>query len=549
MTCITKIGHSCGSSDALQVFANEDGTVSGYCFACDTYEPNPYGEPRKLKDLPKVKIKSKEDVIGEMEEISKLPKNYDLKERKLRATSFDHFHVKTGLSETDGKTPNIMFFPYTKAGEVVKYKCRLLQEKRMWSLGFENDVDLFGWEEAKASGAKRLIITEGEFDAIALHRILELYTKSEWKGNMPAVCSLPNGAAAASKDMARLLPEIRKHFKDISLAFDQDDAGKLAVDEVCKLCPEAKVIDLPGKDANDCLVKGLGKAAHKSVTFHSEKPKNTRLVWGRDIHDQAKEAAEWGLTWPWKGMTDKTRGIRFGETIYIAAGEKMGKSEVVNALAKHLAVDHKLKVMLAKPEESNVKTYKMLNSKVTGKIFHDPTVAFDEEAYEKGGQLIKDNVCMLNLYQNITWEVLRSDIYAAVSEGVKAVFIDPITNLTNGLHTSEINEKLQGISQDLAAMAKDLDIVIFIFCHLNKPSKGSVPWDRGGKITTDYFAGSSAMARSCNYALGLEGDKDPDKTLEERNMRQLVLLADREFGESGACELYWDYKTGLFNET
>jgi twinkle protein len=131
---------------------------------------------------------------------------------------------------------------------------------------------------------------------------------------------------------------------------------------------------------------------------------------------------------------------------------------------------------------------------------------------------------------------------------VKAVFIDPITNLTNGMASSEINTALQGISQELATMAKDLDIVIFIFCHLNKPPKGSTPWDRGGKITTDYFAGSSAMARSCNYAIGMEGNKDPELSEEERNMRKLVLLADREYGESGEITLYWDKNTSLFNE-
>jgi twinkle protein len=545
-----KMPHSCGSSDALQIFENEDGTLSGYCFACDTYESDPLGEGKTIKDIPKkqLKIKSKDQILEEMKEISELAELVDLKQRRIRSASLEYFGCKIGFSQIDGKTPNIIFFPYTKGGEIVKYKCRLLERKSMWSVGIDNDVDLFGWEQAKASGAKRLVITEGEYDAIALRRILEIHTKDQFKDHIPAVCSLPNGAGSAGRDMARLLPEIRRHFKDIALAFDQDEAGAEAEAEVCKLCPEAKAIALPAKDANDCLIKGMGKAAHKAVAFNSEKVKNTRLVWGRDIHEQAKKAAEWGLSWPWKSMTEKTRGIRFGETIYIAAGEKMGKSEVVNALAKHLAVDHKLKVMLAKPEEANTKTYKMLNSKVTGRIFHDPTVEFDEEAYEEGGNLIKDNVCMLNLYQNITWEVLRSDIYSAVSEGVKAVFIDPITNLTNGLHTSEINEKLQGVAQELASMAKDLDIVIFIFCHLNKPSKGSTPWDRGGKITTDYFAGSSAMARSCNYALGLEGDKNPDLTEQERNMRQLVILADREFGESGSCSLYWDYKTGLFNE-
>lgn len=189
-----------------------------------------------------------------------------------------------------------------------------------------------------------------------------------------------------------------------------------------------------------------------------------------------------------------------------------------------------------------------MNSKVTGNIFHDPKVAFNEQAYEEGGKKIMDNVCMLNLYQHIGWETLKGDIRAAAAMEVKVVVIDPITNLTNGMSNSDIDSHLKGVAQEAAAMAMDLGIVIFFFCHLNKPQKGSTPWDRGGKITTDYFAGSSAMARSCNYAIGMEGNKDPDLEEEERNVRKLVVLADREFGESGFVNLFWDKSTGLFNE-
>ena len=48
--------------------------------------------------------------------------------------------------------------------------------------------------------------------------------------------------------------------------------------------------------------------------------------------------------------------------------------------------------------------------------------------------------------------------------------------------------------------------------------------------------------------IGIEGNKDPDLPLEERNIRKIVMLEDREFGESGYFRLYWDHKTGLFNE-
>lgn len=545
--CIDKMGHSCGSTEGLQVFEGEDGTANGYCFSCDTYVRNPYGEERKVEDLPKKKLGlTKAEVAERIAEISSLG-SMDLRDRRLRKDALDQFGIKIGLSEEDGKTPSFHHYPYTKDGELVAYKTRLIEGKRMWSVGNQSDVDLFGWEQAIATGARRLIIVEGELDAPSLWKILQIYQDDKFKDHTPAVTSLPHGAASAGKDLARLAPKIRRHFKDISFAFDNDDAGALAVEAACKVFPEATVITLPAKDANECI-KTCGKAAFKAATFNAKKPKNTRLVWGNEVHEEAKKPAEVGLSYPWATLTKATRGLRFGETSYYAAGEKMGKSEVVNAMASHFIAEHNLKVMLAKPEEANNKTYKMVLSKLTGKVFHDPSKEFDEAAYERGGKLARDKLCMLNLYQHVGWDTLKGDIIAAASMGVKLVIIDPITNLTNGMTNSDIDSHLKGVAQEAAAMAMDLDIHIMFYCHLNKPSKGSTPWDRGGKITTDYFAGSSAMARSCNYAFGLEGNKDPDLSEEERNVRHLIMLADREFGEVVDVPLYWDKHTNLFNE-
>lgn len=205
-------------------------------------------------------------------------------------------------------------------------------------------------------------------------------------------------------------------------------------------------------------------------------------------------------------------------------------------------------MLLAKPEEANVKTAKLLAGKIAHAKFHDPKVEFDEERYEEAGKtLLGKKVCMLNLYQHLGWETLKSDIYAAKAEGIDAVFIDPITNLTNGMSAADANTKLQEIAQELAAMAKDLDIVVFIFCHLRNPDAG-LPHDRGGAVLTSQFAGSRAMGRSCNYMFGIEGNKDPDLPEEERNIRTIVLLDDREYGEVGRFPLYWSNKTTMFTE-
>ena len=553
---MTKLPHECGSRSGLQVFADEDtGELTGFCFACSTYVHDPMGKGKKLDDIPEKQRlgKTKEEIEEELAVIANC-KAIDLPDRKLRASILNYYGIKIGMSEQDGKTPMFHFYPYYKDGELVAYKVRHIETKNMWTVGNQRDVDLFGWQQAIATGAQRLIITEGELDAVALRRIFEIYTKEQYVDNMPAICSLPHGASAAGKDLAKLMPKIRKYFKKVSFCFDDDKAGQQALEDACKIVPDATVITLPAKDANECLIKGLGKAAFNAAQWKDDKVKNTRLVFGEDLHEEAREQAKFGeLTWPWEHIQKITRGIRYGETIYIGAGVKMGKSELLNALGAHFIKNHGIKIFMAKPEEANKKTYKLLAGKMEGHIFHDPEVEFDYEAYDRAGNLLEGKLAMVNLYQHLGWESLEADIYAAASWGAKAIFIDPITNLTNGMQSSDANVALQEYAQKLSALALDLGVVVFIFCHLKAPSQGD-DHEHGGDVLSSQFAGSRAMMRSCNLMIGLEGDKSPlnkdgvERSLQEKNMRDLVLLEDREFGQTGKFPIYWDYHTGLFNE-
>lgn len=319
-----KTSHSCGSSDGLQVFQKEDGSVDGFCFACRKYVPDPLGE-HTLDSFPAKKRLSKtpEEIKQEIEEISTYPVE-DLVERRLRAAMLDEFGIKLGFDEETGSQVKFVYMPYYKDGVLKAYKTRLLDPKRMWSVGDQSDVDLFGWDRAVGLGTKRLIITEGEFDAVALTKILDMHTKKEFKDYVPAVCSLPHGASSAGKDLARLSPKIRRHFKEVSFCFDNDGPGEKATEDALKVFPEATVITLPCKDANACILEGKTKAAHKAATFNATKAKNTRLVWGREVHEVAKKPAEWGVPWPWSKLTEMTRGIRTGETYYLGAAQKMG---------------------------------------------------------------------------------------------------------------------------------------------------------------------------------------------------------------------------------
>ena len=115
------------------------------------------------------------------------------------------------------------------------------------------------------------------------------------------------------------------------------------------------------------------------------------------------------------------------------------------------------------------------------------------------------------------------------------------------MSSSEANEFLVGMAAELSSMAKDLDFTAYTFCHLKAPENGP-SHERGGEVHSTQFAGSRAMMRSCNYMIGMQGNKDPNLDPEERNIRELVVLEDREYGNVGKVKLYWDRRTGLFNE-
>lgn len=543
--CFEKLPHKCGSSDGLQTFY-EDGKYTGYCFVCRTYEPNPYGSNPPTGKPVKL-TKSPEQIAAELAEVDGY-QAADLPARGLRKDTLDYFGIKVAVSEEDGVTPTAHFYPYTKDGQRTGYKGRVIENKQFFGFGNIKDVDFFGWEQAIATGSKKLFITEGEIDAPSIFQALKDKARNtQYADRNPAVVSLPHGASCAGKFLGENAAKIRAHFDDVILVFDNDSAGKEAVTAAMLAYPTAVSVVVPGKDPNDCLVEGKSLALANAVLFKAAAPKNSRLVWGPTLYADAKKPAEWGLSYPWDSLTKITRGMRFGETHYWGAGVKMGKSTIVDELAAHMMMEHGLRVFLAKPEEANLKTIKKVLGTVASRVFHDPTVEFDSDAYDEAAKKVGDRLCMLSLYQQLDWQILRQDIVTAVNAGCKVVFIDPITNLTNGISAGEANTELQGIAQDLSALSMDLNFAAHIFCHLKAPTSGD-PHERGGEVLSSQFAGSRAMMRSCNYMIGMQGNKHPDLSEEERNCRDLVILEDREFGASGKVPLYYNPKTGRLLE-
>ena len=547
-TCVEKMSHNCGSSDGLQVFKS-DGVFNAYCYACGTYVPDPYADQKPLKQHP-VQVKTPGQIQAELDVIHQYPVK-DLDDRQLNKQTLAHFGVKVGLSEQDGSSITSHFYPYTSDHKVVGYKCRIVEGKVMFSIGTVKGVELFGWEQAIQSGSKRLYITEGEIDAMTVWQVLmRKITEGpeQFRNQIPAVVSLVNGSSSAKKGLTENATAIRNSFVEVVLVFDQDEAGEKATADAIKAYPKATSVVVPGKDPNACLTSGHKDAMWRALVFQAVKPKNTRVKNFLDYVEDIKKPVPRGLDFPFEGLTKLTRGLRYGEVYYVGSGVKMGKSDLLNALVVHFTVKHKIHVLVAKPEEGLVWTSKHMAGKAVGAIMYDADIPIDPDEVDEAAGLIGDRIHMVEQYQELSWNVLKQDILDAINEhDVKLVMIDPITNLVLGMSASDANTMLGAIAQDAAMLAKDQNISLWFFAHLNAPKVGE-PHERGGTVYSHQFSGSRSMMRSTQYMLGLEGNKDPKLPEEQRNLRQLVMLEDRQYGSSGVVELYWDLNSGLFNE-
>ena len=551
----------------MQVFADEKtGKVNGWCYSCSTFVANPYGEEKTVDDVELPKPKTPEEIEEEIKEIDSYP-TVDLPMRKLRGKELEEFGVKTALSEVDGKTPTHAYFPITKKGKVTGYYIKTQSDpSHQWSVGDVIDGDLFNWENAKKSGAYRLVVAEGREDAVALDKIYKRYGDPKYH---PAIVSLPNGTGKAGDVLTKHREEIRRLFKEVVLVYDDDESGDEALIKSMLVLPEAKAVKLQGGDPNECVKSGTMKAAYNTLSFQTYVPKNSRLVIGSSLHGEARTPTPWGaLNWPWPTFNDFLRGIRYGETIYIGAGVKMGKSQLVDDLTSFFIKDEGVNVFLAKPEEANKKTYKKVCGKMVGSVFDDPKIEFDYEAFDRAGKMLEgDKLVMVDLYQHIGWETLKDDILAAINLGCKVIMIDPITNLTAGMPSSEANTHLEKVTRELSQMAMDHDVVMFIFCHLKAPEGnlgkdqrrkkyaegqyiglGNCPHEQGGDVLSTQFAGSRSMMRACNLMIGLEGNRDKELPEGVRNIRNLTILEDREFGNSESVPLFWNKNTTKFKE-
>ena len=520
---------SCGSSDANALY--DDG--HSFCFSCNTHTNG-------ASKVERVSLTS-DGELGRLVEQWSRKQAASVPERSLKSASMG----KYGVSVSDTHHA----YPYFKEGqtEPVAFKVRDVKNKAFRVVGQLKEAGLFGQNLWGNYDRKRVVITEGELDAIATQQMLN---------NSDAVVSLRGGAAAAARDLKDNYTFI-DGFKEVVLCFDADAAGQDAVAKACDIfAGKVRVMKLDptiGKDACDYL--RAGKADEFANAFWTaplhvpEGITDVDELWKELTAEKPRAIGEY----PWKALNKLTYGFRPTELTTLCAGSGLGKTAILREVIMHLkaTTDHRIGTLFM--EESVSRTAEGFMGIDLNTPLHLPTSRIkntDEEYKQSYDRTIRDQQIVIMNAAFDTGATVEDIIgrvrYLIKAMDCKVIVLDHISILVSAGQHNDERKALDEIMTRLRAMSQDTGVCIFAVSHLKRPEgKGH---EDGAVTSVSQLRGSAAIAQLSDFVIGLERNGQAECEI-ERNTTQIRVLKNRFSGMTGpaGCVLY-NPETGRLSE-
>lgn len=418
--------------------------------------------------------------------------------------------------------------PYAdQTGRIVAQHIRLAGKEFPW-IGDTSDLQLFGQHKAR-DGASKVIITEGEIDAMSVHQIVNRGKTSRW-----ACLSVFRGAKGAKKDIAQNLPWLEKA-DEIILMFDNDEPGQEAAQECARMFKpgKCKIATLPLKDANDMLRADRGAEVVDAI-FGAKEWRPEGVVRISDVRDKVLEVPTMGFPWWLPALNDDCYGRQWGELVGLGAGTGVGKTDFLTQQIAYDLVDLNMKVGIFFLEQQPYETVQRLAGKLKGKRFHIPpdkceepwTTADLAEALDDLDE--NDNLRMYDHFGVADYDRIEETIrYLYHSEGIRVFYLDHLTALAAQADSEK--DELERIMSKLGGLVKEIPIWVCYVSHLTTPE--GAPHEEGGRVKIRHFKGSRSIGFWSHRMYGLERNQQAE-TEEERTTTILRTLKDRPVGSA-----------------
>ena len=391
---------------------------------------------------------------------------------------------------------NWLCLPYRLGGELVNRKYRLTSEKR-------HEMDKGGrlclWNAEALSGApSEVIITEGEFDAMAAIRC-----------GFERTVSVPNGAPATAMDdpansnRYAFLWESRADLelvKSFVLATDADKPGQLlAADLAAILGPErCKFVTYPEgcKDLNDVLIQ-KGQEALTQVIAQA-KPYPVKGLYRLNDFPEEVEVRSMQTGIP---ALDEYMSVALGTLTVFTGFSNMGKSTVINTILAH-AISKNVRVCVASFETlPRPILERSLTMAIAGGGDYAPTEA--RQMLDTHLSIISNS---MDDESDIDLEYYLDLLRVAVErDGARIIVLDPWNELEHKRRRDETETDYIGRAiRALKHFARRHNVALWVVAHPTKPQKGF-----NGIPSLYDISGSANWANKADYGVVYHR---PDKT-------------------------------------
>lgn len=522
------IGHrpcvKCDSRDALSLYEQSDGSVTGYCFSCQSFVGADELDS-EIIDMEPVSSGSKPKMtIEEVQEFN----HRGWKERKINLKVSEKYGVR--CKETEDGDVTHRYYPVTEHGQLVGYKCRRLP-KDFYSIGrVKKTSELFGQQVFEAGG-KYLVITTGEEDAMALASVLHKESNGQefWTPVVSVTCG--DGSII---DQLKCNFEYINSFEKVVLMFDMDESAQRYVKDAAKLLKpgSAHIAKLPMKDAAE-MVKHGRRGELKAAFWNAERFSPVDVCTLGQLWEHFEQFQDAQIIPLPPEFTDLTElmggGPAFGEITVLGALTSVGKSTYLNKIVLHAAIKHNVKTgLLYLESDPKEQVQNLLSIYIENNLALKKPQELDMKALKvQFDEMIGDDQRIVTINHNGSFTTVE-EMYGKIewlikAAGCRLVVLDPLQCAV----PSNENNVIDQFMDRLLKLAKQTGAGIIVVSHMKKPDD-----DKPHGVSEYSLKGSSSINQVAFNTILMSRDKThADDRI--RNTTKFTLVKCRRTGMTG----------------
>ena len=428
------------------------------------------------------------------------------------------------------KTMEAICLPYIFDGKLYNIKYRALPKEFKMHSGAE----LIFYNQDAIQKNEELIITEGEFDALAFIEC-----------GYDNVISVPNGAGSKLEYLDTYY-SLFDGVKKIYLATDQDTKGIELRDELARRlgverCYLVNFKDC--KDANEYLVE-YGSEFHNLLKDAIPIPTKGIVTADHlynDISDLFRNGVDPGFTLG--EPFDEFIRWETGRLAIVTGVPSSGKSEFVDYLITKMNLKLKWKAAFFTPENYPLKYhYAKIYEKIIGKRFR--STASTEMEFEMAFDYIRDNFFYIMNEEDFSVDYIITHAKMLVkTRGVKIIVIDPYNKLDHQYKDSE-TQYISRFLDKLINFAKFHDVLVFLVAHPKKMDKDG---ENKARVPSLYdISGSANFYNKTDYGVIVHRDTDGNNLMVDTVRVYWSKIKFKHLGKQGISRLMYDKETGRF---